>query len=207
MATGSPATLPPGIDSAAAIRLTPLKSIAIALAVPALLLGLILPFFPPAAHRPGTAAFRSTQTHRLTQEVVNAIKAFYVEYSTYPLADSFDSDEAALWRTDAAFCAALTGRDTALNPRKIAFLPLLNRATDSRRGGLISTASGDAIVDAWGELLYVRLDTDFSGEQANPDPAGKERTLAQGVLVFSSGPDKDPSTWKDNVTSWAGRQR
>lgn len=140
----------------------------------------------------------------LTQSLVNSIRAFYAEYSQYPLRDRFDSNESTLWRSDATFCAPLMGRDTTLNPKRIRFLPLVGPATDGRRGGLKSTASGDAVVDAWGESLYIRLDADYSGEQENPDPTGEKRTLAQGVLVFSAGPDKDPSTWKDNVTSWAG---
>ena len=200
----STAGLKPTVPTADERRPLP-RFLLTALAGLLLLAAVTLGFFPPAAHRPGSAKFRSAQTGILTVHLSNSIKAYYTQYSSYPLPASFIGSESTVWRSDAPFTAALMGTDTGLNPRKIKFLPELRRVTVGRNGGLKPTDAGLAVVDAWGEPFYVLLDADYSGEMENPDPTAERRRLAQGVLVFSAGPDKDPSTWEDNVTSWTAR--
>jgi hypothetical protein len=36
----------------------------------------------------------------------------------------------------------------------------------------------------------------------NPAVAENEQWLNSRVLIFSAGPDGDPTTWKDNVRNW-----
>lgn len=198
--TGQPPTTEAARRGAPLIRSLLGGLAGLAIAVAATLL-----FLPHSAHRPGSASFRSEQTRMLTVQLVNSIKAFYTEYSMYPLPATSTGAEFTVWRTDARFTAVLMGTDTSLNPKKIKFLPDL-KARPNRDGcGLAPTDDGVALVDAWGEPLHLLLDADYSGDMLNPDPTAAKKTLNEGVLVFSAGPDKDPSTWEDNVSSWRSR--
>lgn len=148
---------------------------------------------------------KAQQTRTLAVQIINAVKSYYTEYSRYPLPDDSVSAEATPLRTDARLTAVLMGTDTSLNPKRIRFLPDLKTVAQSGDFGLKTSGTDLSIVDAWGEPLYILLDADYSGEMENPDPTAERRTLAQGVLVFSAGPDKDPTTWEDNVASWTAR--
>ena len=71
-------------------------------------------------------------------------------------------------------------------------------------GGFGLKSSGDliSIVDPWSEEYYVIMDADYSQDIDNPDTTSTTTKLYQGVLVFSAGEDKDPSTWEDNIKTW-----
>lgn len=161
------------------------------------LAGLAVPMFGAVRKK-----MKTEQTRTLSMQLVHAVKNFYTEYSRYPLPVGSVDAEASPLRTDARFTAILLGADTTLNPKRIRFLADLNAVAKSGDFGLKSTATGVSVVDPWGEELYVLVDADYSGDLANPDPAAAAKMLYQGVLVYSAGPDKDPSTWKDNVITW-----
>jgi len=148
---------------------------------------------------------KAQQTRTLAVQIVNAVKFYYTEYSRYPLLNDSVNAEATPLRTDARITAVLMGTDTSLNPKKIRFLPDLKTVAQSGDFGLKSSGTALSVVDPWGEPLFLLLDADYSGEMNKPDPTADKKTLSEGVLVFSAGPDKDPSTWEDNVTSWAVR--
>jgi hypothetical protein len=105
-------------------------------------------------------------------------------------------------RTDHSLTHLLLGVDTAINPKKINFLPDLKPVKRGSGPGMLIEGETPALVDPWGEEYYVLMDTDYSGTIENPNPASVQTKLCQGVLIWSAGPDKDPSTWQDNVTSW-----
>ncbi|MFN0125179.1 MAG: hypothetical protein ACKV19_00650 [Verrucomicrobiales bacterium] len=52
------------------------------------------------------------------------------------------------------------------------------------------------------EEYCVMMDADYSGDIDHPDTTSTTTILYQGVLVYSAGEDKDPSTWEDNITTW-----
>ena len=58
--------------------------------------------------------------------------------------------------------------------------------------------------DRWGEPYYIVLDTNKDGVIGNPEVKDEllSEILPHRVLIYSSGPDRDPKTWKDNVCSW-----
>lgn len=142
-----------------------------------------------------------------TEQLGNAIKNYYAHYSRYPLPIDAAPDETTPVRVDAHFTSILLGADAALNPDQVNFLPEIRTAQKKHQAGLKSTDAGPVIVDSWHNEFYLLLDADDSGDIDNPDPAGTEKKLYQGVLVFSAGPDKDPSTWEANATSWQTRPR
>jgi len=62
-----------------------------------------------------------------------------------------------------------------------------------------------SIVDAWGNLYHLRLDTDGDGWVENPDPlqvADGRTKLKKRVIVWSAGKDGREATWEDNPMSW-----
>jgi prepilin-type N-terminal cleavage/methylation domain-containing protein len=143
------------------------------------------------------------QTQVLAMTIANSIKGYYAEYNKFPLPQDSAGSEVGALRTDEILTAALLNTDITQNPKRIRFLPDIKDATDSGSYGLKMTGDQPIIVDPWGEEYYVLMDSDYSGDVENPNPASGAPRLFQTVLVYSAGPDKDPSTWNDNVMSWA----
>ncbi len=48
------------------------------------------------------------------------------------------------------------------------------------------------------------MDANHDRQIQNPDPTDRalHPVLHKGIIVYSSGPDGDASTWSDNVTTW-----
>lgn len=149
------------------------------------------------------------QTRTLTQSIVNSIKGYYIEYSRYPVPEGFAGDETVPLRTDTFLTKVLSGQDTANNPKHISFLPELKTVGPGEGFGLLANGANVlSIVDAFGEPLYVLMDADGDATIANPNPLSTNTALYLSVIVFSSGPDKDPNTWEDNIMSWeSGRKK
>lgn len=142
------------------------------------------------------------QARHMTLSLVNAAKSYFAEYSRYPLPQEGGSEVEAI-RTDEQLTGALLGTDPMMNPKRIQFLPDLKDATDTGKNGLIMSGDLPRLVDPWGEEYYVIMDADYNSEIENPNPASGASTLRQGVLVYSAGPDKEGSTWEDNIMSWS----
>lgn len=111
----------------------------------------------------------------------------------------------------------LLGQTGIQNPRKIRFLDF-HLAKNGKIHGLVEAYTGNGanpepvkIVDAWGMPYFIILDTNNDGEIANPE-AGRQTgwftklvapaTLQLPAIIYSSGPDRDPKTWHDNLCSW-----
>ena len=111
---------------------------------------------------------------------------------------------------------ALAGEEVGgLNPRKIKFIDFL--VAKARKHGLWQDGDEYVLSDLWGEPYYIVLDTngdnvitnpEFGADQSDPKYAEKCRnspappTLPSRVLIYSSGKDRDPKTWSDNICSW-----
>jgi hypothetical protein len=141
-----------------------------------------------------------------------ALDHFHREYNRFPLTDAKD----LMLRSEGDLLLSLLGRHKVTNPRAIVFITLPLAKND--KYGLIeaSTASPQSnsslkLHDHWGEKYYLALDTNNDGEVANPEVGADAEWLAKkkppatlktGAAIYSAGPDRDPKTWEDNITSW-----
>jgi hypothetical protein len=155
----------------------------------------------PRAYNDILRKMKEVEARTMDQTLVNSISSYFAEYNKYPLPADYGSGVGAL-RTDEQLIGALLATDPLMNPKRIRFLPDLKDATATGINGLKVSDDAATIVDPWGEEYHVIFDADYNGEIPNPNPSDPAKILYQKVLIFSSGPDKDPSTWEDNVTSW-----
>lgn len=125
------------------------------------------------------------------------------------------SDKDTLTRTSGALLYDLLQLDVPDNVRPLMDWPL---ARNGESFGLVFRGSYDhptpdsvSLLDVWGESYHVIVDTNFDGQVSNPVANRKQgwfssyvppATLPTRSAVFSSGPDKNPSTWDDNICSW-----
>lgn len=132
------------------------------------------------------------------QDIKIATGHFHTEYNRFPLPMPVDEKVDTTLRSRGVWIAALLGQEDSLNPRKIKFVDL-PESRDGKRG-LIKEGSEQVLVDPWGELYHVIMDTNADNRIANPEDATK--SLNGSIFIYSSGPDRDPKTWTDNVCSW-----
>jgi hypothetical protein len=91
--------------------------------------------------------------------------------------------------------------DDTLNTRRIKFVDLPEATRD--RPGL--TGYPPALVDQWGRPYHIILDSNGDRVIANPQAGAHPQaqlTLNTRVAIYSSGPDRDPKTWRDNISNW-----
>lgn len=95
------------------------------------------------------------------------------------------------------------------NPRRTDYLGEIKEAKivkDQKLAGLYrETEETIGLYDPWGSVYKMKLDLDGDGKLENPDTSaasGGSATLHKTVIIYSPGKDKDPMTWKDNVSSW-----
>ena len=136
--------------------------------------------------------------------VANVLKAYRSEYGRFPPG----LGETTAAETGGALVAALSGADTTDNSQGVNFLPELRPLAPGEPGGpgLRRNAAGESVVDAWGRRLHVLVDADGDGFVPNPEPRAPQSRVEASVLVWSGGPDGDPTTWKDNVATWRARR-
>lgn len=142
------------------------------------------------------------QARTLAVQLVNSVKGYYTEYSKYPLPADFSGGEVTPMRTDEILTGALMGTNLEMNPKRVKYLPDLKPVQEGGGFGLKQSGEILTVVDPWSEEYYVIVDADYSGDIDNPDTTSTNTKLFQGVLVYSAGEDKDPSTWEDNISSW-----
>jgi hypothetical protein len=93
----------------------------------------------------------------------------------------------------------LEGVKPAKANKKSTGLPWINGLTED------SAHSQYSVVDGWGNIFRVRLDTDGDGFVENPDinDVAEGRTkVKQPVIVWSPGEDGKEEAWLDNPKSW-----
>ena len=157
----------------------------------AVVAAIAVPAFSAVARQ---AKVKSSRT--LAQQVIVGALGYQAEYSRWPADPGSDG---ALVRTTGALVAVLTGTDSQANPRAVSFMGAFRPASSASAG----LAPDGSLVDAWGEPFYLAFDVDGDGSVPNPDPASPLTSLGHPIIVFSAGPDKDPTTWADNVDSWS----
>lgn len=174
-----------------------LVELLVVIAIIALLAGVALPSFGSIFKK-----MKREQARTLGVQLVNSVKNYYTEYSKYPLPADYSGGEVAPLRTDEILTGALMGTNEEMNPKRIRFMPDLKSVEPGGGFGLLTAGELITVVDPWSEEYYVYMDADYSGDIDNPDTTSTTTKLYQGVLVFSAGEDKDPSTWEDNIKTW-----
>ncbi len=177
-----------------------LVELLIVITIIGVLAGIAMPVFSQV-----TKNAKKTQTRMLCNGLVVSIKSYYTEYSRYPSPPGGAASEAAPLRSDESIVSALMPGNKERNPRNIKFLPDMKDVSDAEvpSNGLVNKGGGAMyVVDSFGEEFYILMDSDYNNEIENPNPNSSAMKLFEGVLVYSSGPDKNIETWEDNVTSW-----
>ena len=127
-----------------------------------------------------------------------SLERFHSKYGRFPALPEEQQNEAVPLRSRGPILAALLGIDSKLNPQNIIFL--YPPAARDHKNGLEEVDGVPVLLDPWGEPYYMVLD--WNNDGIIPDPAHPGgRNYAQ-TLIFSSGPDRDPATWDDNVRAW-----
>ena len=166
------------------------------------------------------------RTAIMSLDISNGIEQFLADYSHFPLPTGSapaGRDLDANTGSDSGLVAVLTGKEPASastqpqNPRGIDYLEGIKPAKQLKptrakiappwANGLLTEGKPPvySIVDAWGNLYHLRLDTDGDGwvENPNPDQVTEGRPkLNKRVIVWSAGKDGKEATWEDNPMSW-----
>lgn len=156
------------------------------------------------------------RTKAAMKDIKISIETFKIEYGVPPISATNALADDYHLRTRGSLIDELCLSDNAkLNFKKIKFIDL--PMARGRNDGLWQDGSEWVLSDLWGEPYYIILDTnedkvianpEFGADQSNPKYAEKCRnsppppTLPAEVIIYSSGADRDPKTWHDNVCSW-----
>jgi hypothetical protein len=135
---------------------------------------------------------------------------FRTEYNHWPDEPSLAQSEATPVKVRGNLLQALLGT-TRDNPHGIKFADFRNASPGI--SGLADEGETTALHDAWGTCYYLMADINSDGNIPNPEhfpdaviePKLQRSTppfLPASSLLFSAGPDRDPRTWADNITSW-----
>jgi len=152
------------------------------------------------------------QARATIKDLYEAINYFHVDWNRFPIPTSAPSDQDISMRSQGPMLPLLIGDDTkphiplpSSSSKDVRYIDL-PKAQDHKSG--IWQDGGEWILsDPWGEPYYITLDTNKNGKVANPEPRGENipAMFATAIILYSSGPDRDPKTWQDNVCSWRTR--
>ncbi|MES2738343.1 MAG: hypothetical protein V4672_18630 [Verrucomicrobiota bacterium] len=169
----------------------------------------VISFFVP--HSPPTGHERPDSPNLVRKrmlEMKESVERFRREYDRFPVLGSSQTLDLEL-RSDGAFVAALLGRSEMLNPKNQPFYqPSLAKNSMNGLQDLSGGTSDDpqdlSVLDAFGERYYVLLGLDEDGRLLDPQSRRTDNPiyLKTAIAIYSSGPDRDPKTWEDNITSW-----
>lgn len=144
-----------------------------------------------------------------------SIESFKAEYGLFPIAAASTTTDHHLRSRGQLIDELGPSANAKLNFKKILFfeLPMSRNQMD----GIWQNGSEWVLGDHWGEPFYISLDTnednvianpEFGADQSDAKYAEKCRisppppTLPTRVIIYSSGKDRDPKTWNDNICSW-----
>jgi prepilin-type N-terminal cleavage/methylation domain-containing protein len=177
---------------------------------------------------------RKVQVQTVIKDLRLAIGSYQVEYNRYPVNSSLLSaassgqdiqavptDEnsgivGALSTISAASSSGSSGSSSSqnLNPKDIKFIDL--PIAKNGMFGLVNAQPPYKLVDLWGTVYYVLLDTNGDKQVANPDLNNSDPKIAANAIspppkmlpveiaVYSWGQDKIQQT-QDDVVSWRSK--
>ena len=161
---------------------------------------------------------KKLQPGTILKDIKYALLSYELDYRHFPLPAPERHGADVSLRSRGPMLSVLMGEDATLNPSGIKFIDF--PAAKNRKDGLWKDGAEKVLSDLWGDPYYIVLDTNKDGLIANPEFGADQSdaeyakrcrtnpppaTLPLKVLIFSSGPDRDPKTWKDNVCSWRTR--
>ena len=145
-----------------------------------------------------------------------ALLSYETDFHSFPIQDNGKSTEDTETRSREILLQVLLGKNISmLNPREVRYAEFPTAQEHKR--GLWQDGTEWVLSDHWGEPFYIILDTNMDDQVPNPefgvsnsDPKQTEfnqkypppKMLPMTMAIFSSGPDRDPKTWNDNICSW-----
>jgi hypothetical protein len=158
-------------------------------------------------------AFKSRGAHLNHRTMVDLkdiqvdIGHYRTEYNAFPAEPTLGNADTVPIKLRGPVLEHLLGS----NPRQIKFVDI--GVAKPGGSGLAMEDGMPAWHDRWGTCYFIMLDLKAQNRMPNPAfMAGAitpRRTLSTApklipasTLVFSAGPDRDPNTWADNITSW-----
>lgn len=170
-----------------------------------IVISLFVPHSAPMGHeRPESPKW----VRKRMLDMKESVERFRREYDRFPVLGSSQTLDLEL-RSDGAFVAALLWRSETRNPKNQPFYqPSLAKNSMNGLQDLSGGTSDDpqdlSVLDAFGERYYILLDLDGDGRLLDPQSRGTDNPiyLKTAIAIYSSGPDRDPKTWEDNITSW-----
>jgi len=162
--------------------------------------------------------FHRLQARSVIAEIKSGLESYEVDYNRYPVqADDLAIKDVSV-RSRGMLLKVLMGEYVPTfnqRGREVIYADL--KMARNRQDGLWQDGEERVLSDHWGEPYYIILDTnrdlkidnpEFGASTSDPKQAEFDRKypppkqLALTVAVYSSGPDRDPKTWEDNVCSW-----
>lgn len=144
-------------------------------------------------------------------QLKNSIAAYFTEYRKYPKRNPGADDGANPDLSDNTLMDILLAADNeaqqgGLNPRRIPFYSgskAKPAGSGKFRKGIESNANGGGdLWDPFAEYYRVVMDTDYNNRIPSPSFVEDAPFIAQGVIVWSAGPDNSDSEATDNITTW-----
>jgi type II secretory pathway pseudopilin PulG len=143
---------------------------------------------------------RVVQDNVAMRSLEMAVKGYETEYKTLPNLDT--SDETKFVVPRGLLLDILWGKNAAQNPHLIAFFDVPPPFTEGAGGGIV-TPGGVELRDHFGTPYRMHFDWNRDGYIPNPEHSG---AIVPGlVIIYAAGPDRDYTTWGDNVKSWGRR--
>ena len=163
------------------------------------------------------------QSKAVINDLRQAILEYQVDFNRYPIPSSVLSTLSGKdisMRSRGEMLPMLIGNENApqgvrMNPKDVIYIRLPKAR--NRMSGTWQDGDEWVLSDPWGEPYYIVLNPrddhqtanpEFDADQSDPEYAKLCRaspppaTLPLEILVYSSGPDRDPKTWQDNICSW-----
>ncbi len=165
---------------------------------------------------------RTAQARNDCTGLSTAIRAFYTDYSRYPVAISKKDDAPYEAGTDDAgnseVLKALTAKDTDINPRGVVYYENKTARKSSTGGWTGGLSTEGALYDPWGYTYGICVDGDYDGSlkysgktlkfyAATPGDTDDAvwTPISGGVGVFSLGKDQCSDSKKNfapGILSW-----
>ncbi|WP_395741673.1 type II secretion system protein [Prosthecobacter sp.] len=175
---------------------------------------------------------RKLQVQTVIKDLRNAITSYQTDYNRYPVnpsllsaASSGQDIQALPTDENSGIVGALTtltsassgssggssGGTTNLNPKDIKYIDL--PIAKNGKFGLVNAQPPYKLVDLWGTVYYVLLDTNGDKQVANPDLNNSDSKISSNtispppkmlpveVAIYSWGQDLQQQT-QDDVVSW-----
>lgn len=167
-------------------------------------LSIVAGFFTLRATREATVTKAQRLQSRVSMKSLEiAMKGYDTEYGEFNGPATFGPrmgySENADSVVEGRALRVLFGEDPELNSRKVRFFD--PPSAKEKKLGIWQDESGSwHFADPWGHPYRVRVDANADG--TIPDPEKPGGSLAGKYHFYSAGPDGDPTTWNDNVTSW-----